>query len=268
MFKKSTFSFIFFPWLIFIVSSLFVLLGIVNHWFGEPREGIMKFCEFARDGYIKQPSNTFSNLGFSIVGLYIVYYFAKNKLNFSNLFTQNYSYVILFSSSIIITGAGSFAMHATNAHWGGFFDLLGMFFIASFMLSYALKRLLHFSHSFFVVLFLSAVLVSSYIYLTPSINQTGHLFTGAELIFMLMLFTAICIECYFNFIKKISIHKQFGLTSIFLLIISFGIWTISLSKESIFCEPHSYIQGHAIWHILDAIACLYLFKYYLSEKTV
>jgi hypothetical protein len=44
------------------------------------------------------------------------------------------------------------------------------------------------------------------------------------------------------------------------------IWNISQTGTSL-CDPYSPLQGHAIWHILDAVAAFCLFMYYASEHT-
>jgi hypothetical protein len=122
------------------ITSILVYFGITNAWFGEAREGIMLFCEHARDGYIKQPANSFSNLAFSIVGLYIAWFVYKNKFQKTNAMSNSFFYPMVLSFSLIILGAGSFAMHASNGFWGGFSDLFGMFLLSSFIFSYALMR--------------------------------------------------------------------------------------------------------------------------------
>jgi hypothetical protein len=47
-----------------------------------------------------------------------------------------------------------------------------------------------------------------------------------------------------------------------LILTAFAIW--NGTKEWL-CDPHSLIQGHAIWHILGAAAAYFLFRYYASE---
>lgn len=253
------------PLIVLILSTLLVYFGILNQWFGEVRPGIMKFCEFARDGFIKQPANTFSNLGFSFLGIYIAWHSFVEKKKTQNLFSKHSVLPISLSIGFILTGAGSFAMHATNAHWGGFFDLFGMFFISSFMFSYALMRWFRLSIIYFTIIFLVGIILSSYIFLTPKINNFGGFFTGAEIIFIALLVIGILTELLLVFIRKSKHNKKFGLLSLAVLLIAFLIWNLSIGQESILCDPHSLLQGHAAWHLLDALAGFFLFKYYISE---
>ena len=261
--KKDLFKFAI-PLAVFIVTSILVYFGIQQHWFGEMRPGLMKFCEHARDGLIKQPANSFSNLGFSLAGLLLAYQAYKGKFTASNPMNKQAIYTIIFSIGLLITGAGSFAMHATNAHWGGFADLFGMFLIAAFMFAYALIRLFHGSSLHFAVIYLIGVILSSVVYLSPSLNFKGFM-SGAELCFIFMIVVAIVIELYLSLLRKIVITRAYGYFALFCLMIAFTIWNLSLWPDSILCNPHSLLQGHAAWHLLDALGAYYVFRYYASE---
>ena len=48
--------------------------------------------------------------------------------------------------------------------------------------------------------------------------------------------------------------------------VAFVIWILDFTRTV--CAPASWLQGHAVWHILGAAAAWYLFRYYseLSEK--
>ncbi len=260
-------SLIVFPITVLIASTILVYFGILNHWFGETRPGIMKFCEFARDGFIKQPANTFSNLGFTFLGTYIAWFMFSKEIKEQNYFTKYDILPIILSIGFILTGAGSFAMHATNAHWGGFFDLFGMFFISSFMFAYAVKRWFLLSVNLFLFLFLTGVGISSYIYLTPSLNHLGWFFTGAEIIFIILLWIGIILEFLLVYVRNVNLNKALGIKSLASLLVAFFIWNLSINQDSLLCEPHSLLQGHAAWHLLDALGGYFLFKFYLSEKT-
>ena len=38
-------------------------------------------------------------------------------------------------------------------------------------------------------------------------------------------------------------------------------------RKSLWCDPHSLLQGHAVWHLLDALSAYLLFRLWASEKT-
>jgi hypothetical protein len=47
------------------------------------------------------------------------------------------------------------------------------------------------------------------------------------------------------------------------LIAAFVLWVLDLTK--ILCAPNSWLQGHALWHVLGALAAGFLYLYYRSE---
>jgi hypothetical protein len=44
------------------------------------------------------------------------------------------------------------------------------------------------------------------------------------------------------------------------MVLAFVIWI--LDRERVLCAPESLLQGHAVWHILGAIAAVCLFRSY------
>jgi len=49
--------------------------------------------------------------------------------------------------------------------------------------------------------------------------------------------------------------------------LAFALWVPSLSGGPL-CDPHSALQGHAAWHLLDALAAGSLFLYFASERNI
>ncbi len=255
------------PLLLFIISSIFVYLGIMNAWFGDVREGVMLFCEYARDGHIKQPSNSFSNFAFSISGLMVAWFVYKNKIEENNRFSNYNFYPMLYSASLILIGAGSFAMHATNAPWGGFFDLFAMYLFSSFLCSYAISRWFKLSNLFFIIFFIINLSIGIFILLAPSIKM-NFILSLTDIWFGSQLIVAFIFELFLKYKRKITIHSTWGWAGVLTLIFSFIIWNLSRTHDSIFCNPHSLFQGHALWHILDAIAAYFVFRFYVSESEI
>ena len=48
------------------------------------------------------------------------------------------------------------------------------------------------------------------------------------------------------------------------LVTAFGIWNLAQNGTT-FCHPESLLQGHAAWHLLDAVAAYLLFRHYAAE---
>jgi hypothetical protein len=71
-------------------------------------------------------------------------------------------------------------------------------------------------------------------------------------------------ELLIVFVRRVDIVKKWGIASILALLIAFLIWNF-LKTGDRFCYPKSFIQGHALWHSLDALSLYFLFRYYVSE---
>ena len=253
-----------------ILSLTLVLIGMRFELFGDRIPGLQRFCEIERPGFIKQPANTFSNLAFILFGIVLAVqnFFGKFSKN-HNLIQSNTVYTNIFSLGLILTGAGSFAFHGNYAFWGSFFDLFGMYFLASFMLTYALMRLLKLSKIQFTIVFLVALTASSLakIYLDNNIPVLGPLKVG-EIIFGSYLLIGLSIELYFSFLKTVHVNKLFIFLAMGITALSFAIWNLSYGPGSLLCNPSSLLQGHALWHILDATAAFFFFQYYVSENNL
>ncbi len=254
------------PILVGLTTLIFVCAGVFFGWFGMEREGIMLFCEHARAGLIKQPSNTISNLGFMISGIYIAWLFYKTDFKVKNNMTTNIFYPIFFSSVIVFVGPGSMAMHASNAYWGGFIDLFSMFLFSAFLFTYGFVRLVKFGRTAFILIYTANILVCSAIYLSPY-NVIDFPLKLSEFCFAANLIGATIFELYHHYILGNKIKPAWGWLTIFIFFVAFAIWILSRTQESLFCDPHSLVQGHAMWHLLNAIAAYFLFLFYTSEET-
>ena len=49
------------------------------------------------------------------------------------------------------------------------------------------------------------------------------------------------------------------------MLVAFGIWNLS-HTDGPWCSPHSWLQGHAVWHLLGAVAAYELYRYYAGER--
>jgi hypothetical protein len=65
--------------------------------------------------------------------------------------------------------------------------------------------------------------------------------------------------------KKPQINGFFLQAAWWMLIVAFIIWTLDITK--ILCNPNSWLQGHALWHLLGALAAGLLYLYYRSENS-
>ena len=83
-----------------------------------------RWCERVGDGPFREPINTLTNLGFMIVGLFILYKLS-NETSFNNFSGLN-TISVLYGVCVVWLGPGSMLMHGTNTEWGGWADNLSM----------------------------------------------------------------------------------------------------------------------------------------------
>jgi len=256
--------------LVFSITAGFAVLSlglffvsVVNGWFGPSVGTGSSFCEASHPGLIKQPANTWSNLGFVIAGLTIGWQLTKGKFSANkNTITQNFFYGTFLACIVVFLGPGSMAMHATEAQLGGWFDMLSMYLICSFSFSYAVEKFFRLSVPGFIALFVLALITCLYVqelpYTVPVVGFLGNF------IFAIFITLTIVFEMLNTYVKKLAHSKKFGFLSLGSLLLAFGIWNL-WKNDSYLCDPQSLIQGHAIWHLLDALAAYYLFRFYASE---
>ena len=218
------------------------------------------FCERIRDGTIRQPSNTWSNHALVLVGLLIITA-AKGDVSGtshsknSNPMTSKPAYPIVFGLSAMLTGFGSMFYHASLTFLGQWFDVMGMYLLASFLLLYSSSRLLSLSSRAFVVFYPAINILLGYSLVAwPDLRRY---------VFGLLIVAALASEVLVHRTLRPRVATRYLGAAILSLAIAFGIWILDLG--GIFCSPDSWLQGHAVWHILSALAIWYIYLYMRSE---
>jgi hypothetical protein len=84
-------------------------------------------------------------------------------------------------------------------------------------------------------------------------------------VFGCLLLTAVALEVLMMRRGETSARRIYAYGSLGSLGLAFAIWN---ATQDWLCAPRSPVQGHAIWHILDAVAAYLLYRYYASEEAV
>lgn len=217
----------------------------------EPATCLAKgcFCEsFDSQSPIRQIANTISSLAFVFTGIGLM-----TRPKRSSRMPLVYS--VIMGLSTVIIGVGSAFYHASLTFAGQFFDVLGMFLLAAFALVYAWERILELPRAATLSLYLSLNLVLSGLQLT--IPET-HRYA-----FAIVLIVALLFESYYRLKRKPQIDARPLHFATGLLAVAYFIWI--LDNTRLVCFETSLLQGHALWHILDAASVLLLYRYYVSE---
>lgn len=246
-----------------IILHALVFLAIFLGAFGPFAEVGGDFCEAAREGLIKQPANTFSNLAFALFGLLAAFQLSKNKFSASNAITTSPFVAVFFTALMVALSPGSMAMHATEAYMGGYFDMLSMYLIAAFIFTYALERLLLLNKTQFTGVFITVLAICHVFHFLP--YPFPFVKFGGNFIFGLFLLLSFFFELYNHYKNKTEVSVLWGYAGVFVFLLSFMIWFTGRDAHP-WCHPYSFIQAHAIWHILDALALYLVFRFYASEE--
>ena len=238
------------------IAVYFGLFGVFNEIGGQ-------FCEAARDGLIKQPVNTFSNIGFAILGVLAAYQLTIGKFKNANAITSSSLVALFFTSLMVALSPGSMAMHATETYMGGYFDMLSMYLITAFMLSYAFERLFFLKPIHFSLIFFGVLAICHLFHFMPyKFPLVGF---GGNFIFALFLILSFVFELINHFKNKSEVDMKWAFAGVGGFVLSFLILLTGRDGHP-WCHPYSFMQAHAVWHILDAVALYLIFRFYVSEN--
>ncbi|MFI5914319.1 ceramidase domain-containing protein [Dactylosporangium sp. NPDC051541] len=231
-----------------VLSCGLLALAIARGWLGPDVGRGGNFCEAARPGLIRQPANTFSNLGFVIAGLLIAWRTVPTPVKAP------------MAGIVVLLGPASAAMHATQSAAGGALDMLSMYLIAAFAVSYAVMRWFGQGYALFAGVFVGCVagcaLAGLYTAPIPVVMYAGNVAFGV------LLITAVALEVAIIRRRRTTSRPLYAYASIAAMLLAFAIWNVTNHG---LCAPHSLLQGHAVWHLLSAVAAYLLYRYYESE---
>lgn len=231
-----------------------VVLATAYGWLGADVDRGAQFCESDHWCFFAQPSNTLSNLGFVLTGAALALRARRpsGRLEIERL-------TVPFTVIVALLGPGSMAMHATESELGGHLDVLSMHLLAGFAASYAVARLSGWSATKAVALFAVLVALGTWTSLSGgAVPVVGHV---GNLAFAAMLLIAVVGEG--TLLRRSRVRPWWGVTSLGALLVAFAIWLPSQSGGP-WCIPQSWLQGHALWHLLCALAAYLLGRHYTA----
>lgn len=243
------------------IGSLGLLtLAVGQGWLGADVGRGNIFCEAGRPGWVRQPANTYSNLGFVVAGLLIAWR-AGLPDRIGQVLPRHPGVATAYACIVVLIGPGSAAMHATQTAAGGHLDTLSMYVLASFAVGYAMMRWFGRDRLFLLQIFSLGVagceLVGSYGGSVPLVAYAGNLAFGT------LLAVAITLEVRLARREGPHTDLRWGAAAVGAIVVAFVIWTVSRHG---LCDPHSLAQGHAVWHLLGAVSAYLLFRLWASER--
>ncbi|MBA3520596.1 MAG: ceramidase domain-containing protein [Rhizobiales bacterium] len=215
---------------------------------------------------IKQPVNTWSNLGFMAVGISMAWSLSAGSFQQNpNLLTRSKFHGALFSSVVVLLGPGSMAMHASGTRLGATFDGLSMYVLAAMLVSYSARRL--FGLHWMISSLMFAVVLTFQLWATRQRNIQFIPGNPGSTAFAGCILLIILLEAVNVLVRRAERAHGWAYAAVGAIGLAYVIWNMSLTGRP-WCAPESFVQGHAIWHLLCAGSIYCLFRYFVSERTL
>ena len=201
------------------------------------------FCEAPQSVFPAQLAASFSSLAFVLLGVWTLLGGLRPALG-----TPERRLTPAFGAIFIFIGASSFIYHATLSFFGQFLDIFSMYTFGILLALGALYRSGRLGPRAAFALFVALTAILAVVqYLVPDARR---------LLFALLLLPGIVLELmpFVTGYSPRSPNVRFIYVGVTTMVVAYGIWL--LDQTAYFCEGHSLLQGHAIWHVLGAVAAV------------
>jgi len=209
-------------------------------WFGWP-PATMHFCEELTHGLLVQPANAISSLAFVVVGLYLF------------RIVRDRSIFLLFPISAVLVGISSFLYHASWTFFFQVFDVSSMFMFSCLLLSFNAWRLKILTERQLPIVY-AALLAVSIAGMVTLKGKSGEFIFAAEV-------AVVAISEGILARRRTGTEYEFFLWGLGIFLLAFGIWILDV-KEIVCDARNHYLQGHAVWHVLNAFCFYFLYRFY------
>ncbi len=241
-------------------STALLALAVRGGWLGPDVGRGADFCEAARAGWMRQPANSLSNAGFVVTGLMVAWRARRTDL-LGDTLPRYPGLATGYACIVVLLGPASAAMHATQSAAGGVLDLTSMYLVAGFAAAYSLTRWWARDVRSFWVLF--AALVVGCELIGAIDREVPVVMVPGNVAFATLLVVAVAMETRLWRRGPARADLRYGLAALASMLVAFAIWNLDRNG---WCDPHSWLQGHGVWHLLGAAAAYLLFRLYASER--
>jgi hypothetical protein len=209
-------------------------------WFGWA-PATMHFCEALTRGPLAQPANAVSSLAFVAVGFYLFRIMPEKDV------------LLLFPISAVLVGITSFLYHASWTFFFQVFDVSSMFMLSCLLISFNAWRLgllsrrrLPFAYSILLALSIAAMVTIR--------GKSGEYIFGVE-VAVVAAFEAVLAS------RRLGTDYEHFLKAFGVFLAAYAIWLLDVHE--IVCAPDNhFLQGHAVWHVLNAFCFYFLYRFY------
>ena len=265
----------FLPAFVFVISTFslslyYYLFQYTDFWekWHVASGNTFHFCEMNRmDELVRQPSNTWSNLGYFLVGLFTLTLgihdlkYAERKKS-DNFLVRYPVFSLMFGASAIYLFVGSFFYHASLSRFFQKLDQAGMYSIVIMILVFNLYKI-------FPLIRLGGKFRSSHALMVGFAVALNYLIyhnlfkVDINILFPSLVTIVFLTSCYYLlFVSKEHYFTNYLWAAVSILVLAAIIWI--LDRTDTVCNPESIFQGHALWHLFTAASILFTYLYYRS----
>jgi hypothetical protein len=204
------------------------------------------WCEQELCSWITNPANTWSNLLYVLLGVWMWHRARRDGLRT----------LAFFGPVSVAVGIFSFAYHASYTWFLQFFDFVGMFLFCFTVLTLNALRLGWIGAGRQTAFFVVGVLMSSAF--VPMLFEAGIPIQGIVLLLVLAM-----IGQELGLRRRDGVHAahRFWWTALALIAAATAFSALDLTRT--WCDPaNHWLQGHALWHLLSAASLYALFLFY------
>lgn len=218
------------------------------------------FCERLHAGVIRQPINTWSNLGFVFAGVLALatavhdFTFVRYRCH-ANPMRAHWIYPIIYGTAAILIGIGSMVYHSSLAFFGQVIDVIAMYLLTSFMVLYNVSRLRWVRGGVFFLIYVLANVALGY--------ASIHWPVLRRYIFVVLLLAVLASEIVVRRRRQSKSNVSYFVVALVNLVLACASWILDITR--VICLPDSWLQVHALWHVFMAVAIGFTFFYYRSE---
>ena len=198
------------------------------------------FCEAVSGGIPAQLEASWSSLAFVLLGVWVILWRGAPG-------TRERRLLPIGGAVMISIGVSSFVYHATLTFLGQWLDIFSMYLLGLLIALGALWRAGRLGARASIALFVG---------LAIALGVAQYLYPDARrILFAIVLLPGVVLELTPFIAGRAPGSRRWVIASLTTFVVAYAIWILD---QSPLCDPHFWLQGHAVWHVLGAVAALLL----------
>lgn len=196
------------------------------------------FCEAVSRGIPNQIEASWSSLAFVLLGVWVLLTRGADGKRERRL-------IPLAAIAMVAIGVSSFVYHATLTFLGQWLDVFSMYLLGLLLVLGALWRAGRLGGRSDVAL---------YVVLAIVLGVAQFFYPDARrILFALVLLPGVILELTPYIAGRGPQSRRWILAALATFVVAYVVWVLD---QSALCDPGSWLQGHAVWHVLGAVAVL------------